>query len=327
MLRAVLINDQDTFNRTLTWAENNLARKDSKGKRLDQLWASTWGQSAKKEWRILDPNFSSDAAVDAATALILASRQWNCSRYLELARDKINDLWKTSTAVAKGKRYLLPSSDPVFWSEPNNILLNPSYFAPYAFRLFAQVDPDHNWLSLVDSSYYLLNQSSAISDVRLPSDWVLLNSSTGRFASISVFDSKQSLYGYDAYRVWWRVALDAVWFQDPQAKQFLREHSAYLKQLWQSQQKIPAQIDLQGKPVVDYEATSQYAMLYTALQLTDPEIAKQIYRLKLKAQYKNGFWNNNSAYYTQNLAWFALFSSTPPTPLLRPSKSPMASKP
>ncbi|MCL6435744.1 MAG: glycosyl hydrolase [Leptolyngbyaceae cyanobacterium HOT.MB2.61] len=318
MLRAVLINDHATFARVLTWGENNLSRKDAKGQRIDHLWAWSWGQTEQKEWRVLDPKFVSGAEVDVVTALIMASRRWNCARYLAIARTKLKDLWKLSTDVVRGKRYFLSTSDSVFWSKPNTLLLNPSNLAPYAFRLFAQVDSKHEWLSLVESSYQVLNKSAKVSEVGLPSNWVLLDSATGEISSLSTYGPQQSLYGSDAARVWWRIALDAAWFQSRQAKQYLKEHTAHLRRLWKTNQRISAQIDLQGKPLVDYESTSQYAMLYATLQLTDPEIANQIYRLKLKRQYQGGFWDNDSAYNTQNLVWLALFTLTPPTPLLKP---------
>lgn len=318
MLQAVLVNDHKTFAQVLDWGENNLSQKDAKGQRIEHLWARSWGQTANKEWRILEPSFTSGADVDAVTALILASRRWNCPRYLEIARSKLDDLWNLATGVVNGKRYLLSTSDSIFWAEPNTLLLNPSYFAPYAFRLFAQVDPKHDWSSLIESGYQMLNESAKLSEVELPSDWILLNSSTGKIIALAGFGTQQSLYGSDAARVWWRIALDAVWFQAPQAKRYLNKRSTYLKQLWKSSQKISAKIDLQGKPIVDYEATSQYAMLYAALQLSDSKIAAQIYQLKLKPRYKGGLWDNDSAYSTQNAVCLALLTPVPPTPLLSP---------
>lgn len=317
MLRAVLMNDYATFARVFTWGENNLSRKDTEGRRIEQLWAQLWGQTVNNEWRILEPSFASGADVDATTALILAARRWDCPRYLEIARAKLEDLWNLSTTTIKGKRYLL-SSNSAYWEEPNSLLLNTSYFAPYAFRLFAQVDSKHDWLSLIDSGYTVLQESARLSKVALPSDWVLLNSNTSRVSAIKGYRSVQTTYGVGAARIWWRLALDFVWFKDPRAKQFLQSHTTYLRQLWQKDRKIFAQIDLEGEPILDSEATTQYAMLYAALQLIDPPMANQIYQLKLQPKYQGGFWDHHSAYRTQNLVWLAIATPTSPTQLLKP---------
>lgn len=317
MLRAVLINDADTFVKTLTWAENNLRRTNEAGEQTDSLWAWKWGRTSSGEWRTIDANFASDADLDAVVALILAARRWNCPQYLELAQEKLEDLWELSTVSVKGKRYFLPGPTEVFQPQPNAITLNPSYLAPYAFRLFDQVDSDHNWRSLVSSSYDVLEKTADLSEVGLPSDWVVLNTETGEFQPLPASDSLRTQYGFDAYRVWWRVAWDLAWFQERRADRYLREHLSHLQQLWETQQAIPAEINLQGQAIADYEATAQYAMLYYAFRQIEPELAEQLYEQKLVPQYNNGFWDSDSAYYTQNLAWFALLPPTAPDDLLQ----------
>lgn len=311
MLRAVMIDDPDTFDRTLTWAEANLKRRQADGSPSDSLWCWKWGKTANGNWGTIDGNFASDGDMDAITALILAARRWNRPEYLQLARTKLKDLWNLSTiavpAASGTVNYFLPGPKAAFQPQPNQVYLNPSYFGPYAFRLFAQVDSDRNWLSLVDSSYQVLNQSAQLSAKGLPSDWVALSPSNGQFQPIANAASLRTIYGFDAYRVWWRVSLDAAWFDEPRAKQYLRR-LAPLQAMWRSQQKIPAQLDLQGKPLVNYESTAQYAMLYAALRQIDPDVAAQIQQQKLLPVYRDGFWDNDAAYYTQNLSWFGLFS-------------------
>ncbi|MBC6430782.1 glycosyl hydrolase [Nostoc sp. HG1] len=305
LLRAVLINDPATFALTLNWSENNLQRQ-ADGKRTDSLWAWKWGRKEDGNWGVIDSNFASDGDIDAITALILASRRWNQPEYLELAKLKLQDLWNLSTiSKTQGKRYLLPGPVAAFVPDASTVYLNPSYFAPYAFRIFAQVDPQHDWLSLVDSSYQVLEDSAKLSSVGLPSDWVALNTKTGQYQTLPASSTLKSLYSFDSYRVWWRLSLDAAWFNSPQAKSYLVTSTQHLQKLW-SKQSIPARIDLQGKPLVDYEATSQYAMLYAAMQVVKPAIAQELLVKKILPQYKQGIWGDQSAYYTQNLAWLGL---------------------
>lgn len=317
MLRAVLIDDSATFTLTLNWGENNLQRQTN-GKRTDSLWAWKWGRNADGNWGAIDSNFASDADIDAITALIFASRRWNRPEYLQLAKAKLQDLWNLSTALGPGgKRYLLPGPAAAFVPNPSTLHLNPSYLAPYAFRLFAQVDPERDWLSLVDTSYQVLEQSTQLSSVGLPSDWVSLNTSTGKYQPLPQSSPLQTLYSFDAYRVWWRLSLDAVWFNSQQARRYLQSTS-YLQKLWTEQSHLPARIDLQGKGLVNYEATSQYAMLYTAWNIVEPRIANELLVKKILPQYKQGIWDEHSAYYTQNLVWLGLLPpSVLPQQLLR----------
>lgn len=314
MLRAVLIDDHSTFAKTLNWAENNLQRQEN-GKQTDSLWAWKWGKKADGSWGTIDSNFASDGDIDAITALIFAHRRWNNLQYLELAKKKLQDLWKFSTVihVPKGspseyraKRYLLPGPVDAFVPNPSTIYLNPSYLAPYAFRIFAQVDRSHDWLSLVDSSYEVLEKSLGLSAVGLPSDWVALNTETGKFQALPASSKIQTLYSFDAYRVWWRLALDAIWFNSSSAKKYLQHSTQYLQKLWQQKSYLPARIDLQGKPLVNYEATSQYAMFHLAMGILEPNIAEQVLQTKILPKYKKGIWDDTSAYYTQNLVWLSL---------------------
>ncbi len=355
MLRAVLIDDPDTFARTLKWGENNL-RRQRNGLPLDSLWAWKWGREpGDTAWGIVDGNFATDADIDAATALILASRRWNRPDYLALAQTKLQDLWTLGTAVpdttvpdtavpdavsvSEGvaekaaptatssppqRRYLLPGPREAF-VRGDRLILNPSYLAPFAFRLFATVDRDRDWLSLVESSYFVLNQSAQLSAVGLPSDWVAWDRPSQRFAPLDASGDLLTQYSFDAYRVWWRVAwdlagVDASGADAAEAKRFLQEHLVYLVDRLRSQQFIPAQIDLRGKAIATYEATSQYGMLYSALQWTDPDLAARLFQQKLWTTYQAGLWDDASAYYSQNLAWLGLFPPlTPSSPLLQVS--------
>lgn len=309
MLRAVLADDPETFARTLQWAEDNLARPTSSqpdAPLSDQLWSWNWGKRGDR-WVVLDPNFATDGDIDAATALILAARRWNKPEYLALAKLKIKDIWELSTAELGDRRYLIPGPKAAFVKAGGDRLqLNPSYLAPYAFRLFAIVDPERDWLSLVESSYQVLEGSAGLSTQGLPSDWVEVTQA-GNFQTITPPSQLSSRYSFDAYRVWWRVSLDANWFDAPEARQYLTQHLESFRTAWQQEQRILAQYGLDGTPLANYEATSQYGMLYPAFTLTDPTIAAEIFQFKLLPRYRNGLWDDDSAYYSQNLAWLGLF--------------------
>ncbi|MEM9805265.1 MAG: glycosyl hydrolase family 8 [Cyanobacteria bacterium P01_D01_bin.56] len=316
MLRAIIIDDPDTFDKVLTWGEENLARRGDDGELLDHLWAWKWGPDAApeeaKQWGILDKNFATDADIDAVTALIMAARHWKKPAYLTLAKTKLNDIWEFSTVDIDlsdelSGRYLLPGPLEAFHPSPETWYLNPSYIAPYAFRLFDQIDNQRDWLELVQTGYRMLEESAQISDIGLPSDWVLLHSDTPHYRPLPATAPIKSLYGFDAYRVWWRVALDLIWFDSAPAGHYINDHLTALLEAWQESEQLPAQIDLSGEPLVDYGATSQYAMVYQAARHLEPELAETIRENTLALTTPNDFWDGDSAYYTQNLAWLGLY--------------------
>ncbi|NJL86718.1 MAG: glycosyl hydrolase [Leptolyngbyaceae cyanobacterium SM1_1_3] len=315
MLRAVLIDDPATFTKTLSWAEANLRRKQD-GQVIDQLWGWQWGRQENDQWGLIDANFASDADIDAAFALILAARRWQQPKYLELAQAKLKDIWDYSTLEVKSQRYLLPGPAEAF-KDPTYVYLNPSYLAPYAFRLFAEVDPERNWLQLVNSSYQILEKSATLSSPGLPSDWVALNVITGNFEPVPASSSFKNQYGFDAYRVWWRVAWDEALYDAEPAWEYLKDHLQFLETRWQADQTISAEFDLAGKPLADYDAIAQYAMLHAAFNLTSPAIAASIYQRQIAPRYQAGIWDNQSAYYSQNLVWLGLYPPAQIKPLLQ----------
>lgn len=316
MLRALMIDDAETFDRVLTWGEQNLARHDDDDELIDHLWAWKWGPDAApgeaKKWGILDPNFATDADIDAATALIMAARRWQKPAYLTLAKTKLKDIWEFSTADIELKddvsgHYLLPGPIDAFHPSAETWYLNPSYVAPYAFRLFAQVDRRRDWMQLVETGYRMLEGSSQLSELGLPSDWVLFHSDAPHYRELPDTAPLKSIYGFDAYRVWWRVALDLIWFESAPAGHYLSDHLTPLLEQWKQFQMLPAQIALSGTAIVDYGATSQYAMIYQAARHLDADVAESIRANKLTLADPNEFWDGNSAYYTQNLAWLGLY--------------------
>lgn len=307
MLRAVAVNDPDTFHRTYTWAKHNLARLDEQGQPRDRLWAWHWGQREDSSWGALDQNFATDADIDAATALIWAADRWQCSAYLDEARALLQDIWRYGTvALPDGSRQLLPGPAEAFFGRPDQLILNPSYFAPASFRLFAQVDPGHPWLQLVDSGYGVLEDLSEFSDTGLPPDWVAYNPVNQTYRQLDLDFPLQSRYSFDAIRVWWRIGQDAAWFGEPRADAYLQARLPLLIDRWQTEGRLPARLTLDGSAQSSYEATAHYAMLYPALRRVNPAVAEEIYQQKLRPAYAAGLWDNDSAYYTQNLAWFGL---------------------
>ena len=293
MLRAVWIQDREVFDKCHLWARNNL----NSGCRSDHLWAWKWGKDASGKWQVLDKAFASDADQDAALALILASKTWKEEKYLAQARAMLADLWKLGTLGIRGRRYLL-SGDSLCQNQ--KCKLNPSYYAPYAYRIFSRFDRSHNWMELVDTSYFLLETASSQTGTHLPPDWIYLNTSSGE---LSLAGEKESVFSYDAFRVYWRIALDKELFQDTRAGNYLSRSLTWVANQWEKNGKLPAVVSRSGKPLAEYESLEMVAGLMPALQTLKANVAAAMNQ-KLQSTFRQGNWADKNSYYLQNWAWF-----------------------
>jgi endoglucanase len=297
MLRAVWIKDRAVFDRTYTWGRENL----NAGVRRDRLWAWKWGKASDGRRRVLDGAFASDADQDVALSLILAFQIWKDERYRRDAAALLADLWRLATVDAQGHRFLL-AGDKL--CEGRTCKVNPSYAAPYAYRIFARHDRERNWRSLVDSSYVLLETASSLTGTRLPPDWIILDTTTGRLA---LPPGKGGAFSYDAFRVYWRLAMDRALFHEPRADEYLKRTLPWLIGRWERDGRMPAVVPSSGDDPADYESPEMLAALMPALQRIRPDIASAIER-RLQSLYTRGLWADHAgaqdSYYLQNWAWF-----------------------
>jgi endoglucanase len=138
LLRAVWARDEATFSRVYAWTYNNLSRVRGQG---DHLLAWRWGRLPDGSWGVLDANSATDGDLDYALALVLAQRLgWRAPAglpdYQEEGRRVQGDILAREVVALPGGEALLT---PGNWHEPQPpYLVNPSYFSPAAYRLFAQ---------------------------------------------------------------------------------------------------------------------------------------------------------------------------------------------
>lgn len=293
MLRAVWINDRDTFDRTWQWALRNL----SSGVRNDHLWAWKWGKSKAGRWGVLDTAFATDADEDAAFALILAAQQWGDQRYLNAARAVLDDLWRLGTKEVNGRIYLLAGDTLCNGSQCR---INPSYYAPYAYRAFGRVDRSHPWSRLVDTTYTLLEGASQLTGTRLPPDWLWLDTVSG---DLRLVDEKSSSFSYDAIRTPWRIALDDRLSSDERSSRYLRRSLGWLTTEWMEHRHLAAIISPRGKALAGYESPEMLGVLMAALKPQAPKIAGEM-NARVSRLYRNGVWSEADRYYLQNWLWF-----------------------
>jgi endoglucanase len=312
MLRAVWIDDKETFDTAWQWTKDNLQHEN------DRLISWLFGKRADDTYGILTDrngqNSATDADVDIALALLFASRRWNDERYFGDAIVIIRDIWDKEVAMIGDRPYLLANDVEKTQADKTSYLLNPSYYSPYAYKIFAQVDPDHDWEALADTSYEVLNQNLSSnldkrSTASIPSDWIVIDKTTGEISA--VLDSDESNmttnYSYDALRLPWRLALDALWFNDIRAKNALRR-MGFFENEWNKNGAILSNYAHDGSVVEEKETAAMYGGILGLFKITNPSIADEIYEEKLESLFNTDRfeWKERLEYYDANWAWFGM---------------------
>ncbi len=157
-------------------------------------------------------NAATDADLDTAMALVQAAARWPSSAYLAKAQALTGKIVQFESDMCSGRRVLRPGDAFGGCSDANDQRINPSYFAPGYYKVFAHYFPDQAeaWTALGDGSYQLYAIYQARMTNLVP-DW------SGPDGS-----DNGSGYSYDACRTPWRVAVDYGWSGDTRAKTFMR---------------------------------------------------------------------------------------------------------
>jgi endo-1,4-beta-D-glucanase Y len=322
MLRAVWMDDKTTFDQSYTFTKDNLRRPN------DHLFSWLYGELPDKTYGILTSqggqNTAADADTDIALSLVFASNRWNEQQYLGDAKLMLTDIWNEDVVIADGKPYM--GADNFEHDAKGTAVINPSYFAPYAYRIFSTIDPEHDWIALANDSYSLIQASATstldkASTVNLPPNWLVINKTTGAI-SASPASNLTTNYGFDAFRTPWRIALDWEWFKAPEAKQTLDMFS-FLGKQWDSNSLLNPEYSHDGKVVTGGEAPAMYGGSIGYFMVSDTKDAKAVYDQKLLSLFDpdNSAWKKVLSYYDDNWAWFGIALYTNQLPDLAPDAS------
>lgn len=305
LLQAVWIDDKPTFDKVWTWTKENLQKR-----KKDHLFGWRWGKKPDGSYGFFadgGDNPASDADTDISLALILASRRWHDRKYEEQAKNVISDIWKLETDKIGKNRYLVAGT----WAiGSDKDILNPSYFAPYAWRLFATVDTKNDWKSLINPAYDVLNQSGSNKldkdrAVGLPPDWLAISKKPAGKIEPTQINGLTSNYGFDAIRIPWRIALDYQWNNSTQAKAYLKT-LGFFSNYWQENKKVMAGYTHDGLPTKQIENPAMYATSLGYFLSEDKKNADNIFQNKIIKLYSNDVnsFRNDLPYYETNWLWF-----------------------
>lgn len=307
MLRAVWMNDKETFDKCYSWTENNMSRLQKTG---DNLLAWHW-----KDGEITDLMPASDADVDYALSLIFADKLWGHSSpndleaYGQKAKAILHDILELETYSTTTDRFYLSPWIINRHSKPVLFPVNPSYYSPAHFRIFYQYTGDIRWLDLVDTTYFILNTLSREFNgepgVGLIPDWC----SVDDFDKFRPLEGKHNYFGTEAIRIPFRVALDFIWFKSTQAKEFfLSGLTPFLEQQLRENNNIFCEYNYNGQPRKKYESPAFYSCYYYALSINNPKFAAIILqrtRSYISKHKNNWIYQDENEYYVNSLSWFA----------------------
>lgn len=210
MMIAVMMDDQESFDAFFRYAE-----RWSNENGLMCWYVNAAGTKA------LGTGGASDADEDIAWALLLASQKWGRGgslgeSYEALGCRQIRRIYEFEVDHDKWPDMFLPGDE---WRGRN--VFNPSYFAPYQYRLFGEVtDNVAGWGRVIDRGYEIidrcLNQESGNSENGLVPAWC-----TFEGVPVEAFPGAEQNYQTDSARFPFRMALDFAESRDERAKQYL----------------------------------------------------------------------------------------------------------
>lgn len=278
--------------------------------KFDKLWKyynSFLDGNGLMKWKIdgcnsaKDDGAATDAEMDVALALIMASKQWGDNPYKADALALLKKIWEKE--VDHGNNLLKPGD---LWADP----YNPSYFATGALRVFAQFDTDatHKWNDVADACLSLI-EKNANSTTGLNSDWC---SSGGN--SVDKNGSGTGKFGYDAVRTPWRFTLDYLWFGTSKAKTQAAKITSWIRQKTSSNpSRIYAEYNQDGTTAVNW-SSALYTGALVVPGMVDKANQSWVDNGEMELQSEDGVDN----YYGRS--WQILYHLTLAGNLLNPMK-------
>jgi endo-1,4-beta-D-glucanase Y len=307
LLKAMWMDDPETFQRVWQWTKTNMQRPQ------DHLLGWHWGKKDDGSEGLIHFESATDADQDIAYALLLAGERWQQSEYIRDAQAMIQDLWRVSVRKISGRYYLLPGDWEGFGWE--YLTLDPSYFAPYVYRKFAQYDDLHNWNQLADDVYDTLEACTNLTATKLPPNWCAITYAKEGETPRVIFSDRQGEtsrdFGYDSLRVFWRMAMDAK-LSPPEGQAraiaYLKQHQALLK-YWQKNKRMPEGFSPDGKPLGGSLSAFTLGPLLISSHFQNPGQTTALYHETLARLYNpEGYWSNDYNDYLHSVVWLHLYS-------------------
>jgi len=194
---------------------------------FDDLWNyyKSKTNGSVMHWKIENcnvtgPNGASDAELDAAMALIVASHQWQSDIYLNDAKNLIRIIRQKEI----NGNYVLKPGDQF----GGDGLTCPSYFSPAYYRVFKQYDAGQGafWDNVAAKGYQIINAASGPSG--LVPDWCTSSGGVSSEAAQLGYEDAGKNFIFDAIRTPFRSGIDYLWHGNADAKAYCAKISTWL---------------------------------------------------------------------------------------------------
>jgi endoglucanase len=225
MLLAAAVDDEDRFDAIWGWTKDNIRRPDGL---LSFLW---------KGGKVADPEPASDADVDAARALLVASCRFKRDDLRDEALKLGAAILANETASFQGSPVLVGGP----WARKNPIVLNPSYFSPATFAALGAASGNGEWGSL-SATGRSVTEILMPNPGSLPPDWASVKGGKPVPIGTPADPGGTPTYGFDAARTLVRLAEDP----DPAGQRIAAQ--AWPAFEGRKPADIPMEHDLSGKP-------------------------------------------------------------------------------
>lgn len=293
MLRAVWSGDRLMFDRVWAWTKEHLQVRD------DKLFVWKW------KGKVSSMNSATDADTDIALALILAARRFDQPAYEQEALAILTSIWDLELLHTDSHIYVTAGNWARYEDHP---VIHVAYLAPYAYEVFAAVDGAHPWARVIDDAYATLHWLYDQEHVALPPDIIYWNRTTQQLSLRHPTNGRVSEFSYDAFPIFWRVALDAQWFN--RAEGPLRTTMLdFFQREWRAHGRLVDHYALDGTPRSVIEGLPLYATVSALALHEQPDFASTLTQRKLTDLLRTALAGKATPYYLHNWLWFSQATS------------------
>lgn len=215
---ALVANDRATFDKLLSWTENNLAQGDLSGHLPAWIWGRLPPDKPGKDgnaWGVIDTHSAADADLWMAYTLLEAGRLWQERRFTSLGTLMARRIVSEETGQLPGLGRTVLPGPAGFRLGDNRWRLNPSYVPLQVMRRLAALLPEEpGWAQMTESSIRLILETAPRG---YSPDWVEYDAASG-FLPDTATNAESA---YNGIRVYLWAGMLAP--QDPQRARVLRQ--------------------------------------------------------------------------------------------------------